>query len=132
MVTQHPCCLQNISSTNLHQFHFISLLNNNIYNIKDTTMYCVCIWSIMSNILILIKKLPYAINKGYSEIICAKYGGSRMNDVCTICPACIVSLPAKVVQPTAFFLKQKAFLYSFCVSHWLANMGVSSWSVSEL
>ena len=63
----------------------------------------------MSNILILIKKLLYIINKEYSEIICAKYDGSWMNDACTVCPANIVGLPAKVIWPTAFLLKKKAF-----------------------
>ena len=39
--------------------------------------------------------------------MCAKYGRCRMNDACTISPADFVSLPAKVVWPTAFFLKKK-------------------------
>ena len=30
-----------------------------------------------------------------------------MNDICTICLADIVSLPAKVAWPTTFFLKKK-------------------------
>ena len=38
----------------------------------------------------------------------AKYGGSGMNDACTISPANFVSLPAKIVWPTTFFLKKKA------------------------
>ena len=29
--------------------------------------------------------------------MCAKYDRSRMSDVCTVCPADFVSLPAKVV-----------------------------------
>ena len=44
----------------------------------------------------------------YSEVLIAKYGGSRMNDACTISPADFVGLPAKVVQPTTFFLKKKS------------------------
>ena len=64
---------------------------------------------------ILVKKLPYIINNGYSEIICAKYDGSRMNDACTVCPADFVGLPAKVVWLTAFFLKKKAiFVQLLC------------------
>ena len=63
--------------------------------------------SVMSNILILTKKLPYIINNGYSVIICAKYDGSRMNDVHTACPTNIVGLPAKVIWLTVFFLKKK-------------------------
>ena len=43
----------------------------------------------------------------YSEVLIAKYGGSRMNDACTVSPANLVGLPAKVVRPTAFFLKKK-------------------------
>ena len=87
-------------------------------------MYCVCIQSITLNILILIKKLPYIINKGYSEIICAKYGGSRMNDAHTICLANFVGLPAKVIWLTAFFLKKKVIFVQFLC--WLADLGVSS------
>ena len=44
----------------------------------------------------------------YSEVLIAKYGGSRMNDVCTISPANFVGLPAKVVQLTTFLLKKKS------------------------
>ena len=69
----------------------------------------------MSNILILIKKLFSIINYGYGEIICAKYDGSRMNDACTVCPADTVSLPTKVIWPTAFFLKKKViFVWLLC------------------
>ena len=71
--------------------------------------------SVTSNILILIKKLPYIINTGYSEIICANYDGSKMNDVHTVCPADFVGLPAKVVWLTAFLLKKKAiFVQLLC------------------
>ena len=85
-------------------------------------------WSITLNILILIKKLLYILNNGYGEIICAKYDGSRMNNVCTVCPANDVGLPAKVIRPTKFFLKKKVILYGFCVGHWPADMRVSSTS----
>ena len=44
----------------------------------------------------------------YSEVLIAKYGGSRMNDVHTISPADFVGLPAKVVWLSTFFLKKKA------------------------
>ena len=44
----------------------------------------------------------------YSEVLIAKYGGSRMNDACTISLANFVDFPAKVVWPTAFFLKKKS------------------------
>ena len=43
----------------------------------------------------------------YSEVLIAKYSGSRMNDAHTISPADFVSLPAKVIRLTAFFLKKK-------------------------
>ena len=75
--------------------------------------------SITSNMLIKFQKLLYIINKGYSEIICAKYDSSMMNDVCTVCLANIVSLPAKVIQLTTFFLKKKAiFVQLLC---WLPD-----------
>ena len=44
----------------------------------------------------------------YIKVLIAKYGGSRMNDALTISPADFVGLPAKVIQPTAFFLKKKS------------------------
>ena len=44
----------------------------------------------------------------YSEVLIAKYGGSRMNDACTVSLANFVSLPAKVIRLTAFFLKKKS------------------------
>ena len=58
----------------------------------------------------LIEKNFHIINDMYSEVLIAKYGGSRMNDVCTISPADFVGLPAKVKWPTAFFLKKKVIL----------------------
>ena len=75
--------------------------------------------SITSNILKLIEKFLYIISNRYSEIICAKYDSSIMNDVHTVCPADYVSLAAKVVWPTAFFLKKKAiFVWLLC---WLPS-----------
>ena len=70
-------------------------------------------WSIMSNILNLIQKFLYIINNRYSEILCAKYDSSIMNGVCIVCPANYVSLPAKVVQLTAFFSKKSDFCTAF-------------------
>ena len=69
----------------------------------------------MKNILILIEKFLYIINDRYSEVMCAKYDRSRMNDVLTVCLANFVSLPAKVVQLTAFFSKKKTiFVWLLC------------------
>ena len=62
----------------------------------------------MKNILNLFEEFLYIINDRYSEVMCAKYGRSRMNGACTVCPVDFVSLPAKVVWPTAFFLKKKS------------------------
>ena len=61
----------------------------------------------MKNILNLFKELLYIIYDRHSEDMCAKYGRSRMNDAHTICPTDFVSLPAKIVWPTTFFLKKK-------------------------
>ena len=69
----------------------------------------------MKNILNLFEKFLYIINDRHSEVMCVKYGRSRMNDVCTVCPANFVGLPAKVIQPTAFFSKKKAiFVQLLC------------------
>ena len=51
----------------------------------------------------------------YSEVLIAKYGRSRMNNACTVCPANFASLPAKVVWLTTFFLKKKViFVWLLC------------------
>ena len=69
----------------------------------------------MKNILNLFKKILYIINDRHSEVMCARYDRSRMNDVCTVCLADFVGLPAKVVWPTAFFLKKKViFVWLLC------------------
>ena len=74
-----------------------------------------CMWFTMSNILNLIEKFLYIINNRYSEIICAKYDSSIMNDACTVCLANYVSLPSKVIQLTTFFSKKKAiFVWLLC------------------
>ena len=68
----------------------------------------------------------------YSEVLIAKYGGSSWNNVHTVCLANFASLPAKVAWLTKFFLKNKVILYGFCVSHWPANLGVSTWVVFNI
>ena len=62
----------------------------------------------MKIILNLFEELLYIINDRHSEVMCAKYGRSRMNDACTISPADFAGLPAKVAWLTAFFLKRKS------------------------
>ena len=90
-------------------------------------------WSVTQNILILIEKFLHIINDTYSEVLIAKYGGSRMNNACTVCLADFAGLPAKVIWLTTYFLKKKLqFLYGFCVSHQLANLGVSTWVVFNI
>ena len=60
-------------------------------------------------------EILYIINKRYSENIYAKYDSSIMNDVQTVCLADYVSLPAKVIQLTAFFMKNKViFVWLLC------------------
>ena len=72
-------------------------------------------WSIMSNIFNLIENFIDIINNKCSLIMGVKYYNFSMNDVHTICPANNVSLPAKVVQLTAFFLKKKLiFVWLLC------------------
>ena len=63
----------------------------------------------MKNILILIEKFLYIINDRYSEVMCAKYDRSRMNDACTVCLADFVSLLAKVIWPTLLFSNSELF-----------------------
>ena len=70
----------------------------------------------MKNILNLIKRFLYIINDRHSEVMCAKYGRSRMNNAHTVCPANFVSLPAKVIWLTTFFSKKKAiFVWLLCL-----------------
>ena len=69
----------------------------------------------MENILNLFEKFLYIINDRHSEVMCAKYGRSRMNDAHTVCLANFVGLPAKVIWVTAFFLKKKViFVWLLC------------------
>ena len=71
--------------------------------------------SIMSNIFILIENFIDIINNKCSLIMDAKYYSSNMNNACTICLANIVSLPARVIQLTTFFLKKKMiFIWLLC------------------
>ena len=63
----------------------------------------------------LIEKILIIINNRYSEIMCAKYDSSNMNDVHTVCPVDYVGLPTKDIWPTTFFLKKKAnFVWLLC------------------
>ena len=83
----------------------------------------------MKNILNLFKEFLYIINDRHSEVMCAKYGRSRMNDACTVCPADFVGLPAKVVWLTAFLFKKES---NFCMAFVLA-IGQPTWeSTHEL
>ena len=68
--------------------------------------YIVCAYEKI--FLNLFEEFLYIINDRYSEVMCAKYGRSRMNDAHTVCLADFVGLPAKVVWLTAFFLKKKS------------------------
>ena len=83
-------------------------------------------WSIMLNIFNLIKNFLDIINNEHYLIACAKYYSFNMNDACTVYLANIVGLPAKVVWPTAFFLKRKMIFIWLCVSCQPADLGVSS------
>ena len=70
---------------------------------------------VMSNIFNLIENFIDIINNKCSLIMGAKYYSSSMKDACTIYPANIVSLSAKVIQPTAFLLKKKTiFVWLLC------------------
>ena len=74
-----------------------------------------CIVCAYKNILSLFKEFLYIINDRHSEVMCAKYGRSRMNNACTVCLADFVSLPAKVVWRTTFFSKKKViFVWLLC------------------
>ena len=66
-----------------------------------------CMQSITLNIFKLIKIFIDIINNKYYMVVGIKYDSSIVNDVHTNYPADIVSLPAKVVWLTMFFLKKK-------------------------
>ena len=71
---------------------------------------------IMLNNFNLFKNFLDIINNKYYLLICAKYQSSNMNNVHTICPADSVSLPVKVIWPSAFFLKKKTIFIRLL--HW--------------
>ena len=74
-----------------------------------------CIVCEYKKYLNLFEEFLYIINDRHSEVMCAKYGRSRMNDAHTVCPANFVCLPAKVIQLTAFFSKKKViFVWLLC------------------
>ena len=51
----------------------------------------------------------------YIKVLIAKYGGSGMNNACTVSLADFVGLPAKIVWLTTFFSKKKAiFVQLLC------------------
>ena len=75
------------------------------------------IQSVTLNIFKLIKNSIDIINNKYHMVVGAKYDSSIMNDVHTNYLADIVSLPAKVIWPTAFFFKKKS---NFCMAFVLA------------
>ena len=70
--------------------------------------------SIILNIFNLVENF-IDINNKCCLIMRAKYYNSSMNDAHTIYPADIVGHPAKIVWPTAFFLKKKTiFIWLLC------------------
>ena len=93
--------------------------NSNSIDLYACSLLCLNNFNLIENFLAIINNKHYLIT-------CAKYYSSNMNDVCTVYLADIVSLTAKVVWLTAFFLKKKTISYGFCVGHWPANLGVSS------
>ena len=72
--------------------------------------------SVTQNILICIEKNFHIINDMYSEVLIAKYGGPRMNDMHTISLANFVSLPTKIIRSTTFFSKKKVIFVRLL--HW--------------
>ena len=69
----------------------------------------------MLNNFNLIENFLDIINNKCCLITCAKYYSSRMNNAHTIYPANIVSLPAKVICLTTFYLKKKMiFIWLLC------------------
>ena len=110
-------------------FPLLTCINFNLLDNMNTTQivailkFYVCGF-VMSNIFNLIENFIDIINNKCSLITGAKYYSSSMNDVHTIYPANIVSLPAKVIWLTSFFLKKKIiFVQLLCQP---ADSGVSS------
>ena len=75
----------------------------------------------MLNNFDLFKNFLDIINNEHYLIMCAKYHSTSMNDAHTICLADIVSLPAKVIWLTTFFLKKKMIFIQLFVlaTSWL-------------
>ena len=72
-------------------------------------------WFITLNIIKLIKNFIDIINNEYHMVVGTKYDSCIMNDAYANYPANFVSLPAKVVQLTAFFFKKKViFVWLLC------------------
>ena len=78
------------------------------------------------NILNLFEEFLYIINDRYSEVICAKYGRSRVKDACTISLADFASLPAKVVWLLVLFSNSRV---NFCMTFMLACSQLTSHGV---
>ena len=53
----------------------------------------------------------------YSEVLIAKYGGSGMNNACTISPTDFVSCPAKSYGRPHSFRKRKYFCMIFASAY---------------
>ena len=70
----------------------------------------------MKNILNLFEKFLYIINDRHSEVMCAKYGRSRMSDACTVCPDRLCWPPYKSCTANhILFEKQKViFVWLLC------------------
>ena len=68
----------------------------------------------------------------YSEVLIAKYSGSRMNDAHTVCPADFASLPAKVIWPTAFFSNSASIFVQLLCWPLPVKLGVSTWVVFNI
>ena len=125
-VTQHPFSFQNISCTNLHQFHFINLLNNTFYSTRYYNIELMHMQSIMLNIFKLVKNFIHIINNKYYMVVGAKYDSPIMIDVHTNYPADIVSLPGKVIWLTAFFPNSELIFV------WLLCQPLAGWHGSQL
>ena len=101
---------------NTHPVKYSLFIQHSLAFITRTTIinkisigqcYTIVLCAHMKNILNLFQKFLYIIDGRHSEVMCAKYGRSRMNDVHTVCLADFVSLPAKVIWLTTFFLNSE-------------------------
>ena len=83
----------------------------------------------MKNILNLFEKFLYIINDRHSEVICAKYGRSRMNDRHMVCPAYFVGPPCKSCTADHILFKKES---DFCMA-FVLTVGWPTWeSAHEL